>query len=119
MDNDLTTAFQMQQAGKLDEAARIYKSVLAREPKNADALHLYGVLHHQAGQAGWAVELITRAISLRPGVAVFHANLAEAYRALGQYERAADSGRTALGLQPDFPEAANNLGLALQALDRR
>jgi tetratricopeptide (TPR) repeat protein len=119
MEKELLTAFQLQQVGQLAEAARIYKAVLARTPYNADALHLFGVLHHQAGHAARAVELIRRAVALRPNAAAFHANLAEAYRALGQHERAVDSGRTALRLQPNFPEAANNLGLALQALGRR
>ncbi len=45
-----------------------------------------------------------------------HANLAEAYRAKGDLVRAAGSCRTALRLAPDYPEAANNLGLALSDL---
>ena len=53
---------------------------------------------------------------MRPSVAPFHANLAEAYRALGQYDRAVGCCRTALTLWKDYPEAHNNLGLALQAL---
>ena len=65
-----------------------------------------------------AVELIGRAVALRPDAAAFHANLAEAYRGLGQHEQAVDCCRTALRLQPDYPEAANNLGLALHALGR-
>ena len=48
-------------------------------------------------------------------MAVFHCNLAEAYRALGQLDRAVGCCRTALRLEPDYPDAANNLGLALQA----
>ena len=43
----------------------------------------------------------------------FHANLAEAYRCLGQLDRAVGCCR-ALGLRPDYPEALCNLGLALQ-----
>ena len=34
-----------------------------------------------------AVEMISRAVAIRPNVAAFHANLAEAYRALGQLDR--------------------------------
>jgi tetratricopeptide (TPR) repeat protein len=118
MDNDLLTAFRLHQAGRFAQAKECYKALLDRDPCNADALHLFGYLHHQCGHAARAVELIGRAVALRPGAADFHANLAEAYRALGQHERASASGRTALHLQPQFPEAANNLGLALQALGR-
>jgi tetratricopeptide (TPR) repeat protein len=40
----------------------------------------------------------------------FYANLAEVYRALGQLDRAADCCRSALDVEPNYPEAANNLG---------
>jgi protein O-GlcNAc transferase len=73
---------------------------------------------HQQGQSAKAVELVKRAVALRPSVASFHANLAEAYRATGQLDRALGCCRTALQLWKDYPEAHNNLGLALQALGR-
>jgi tetratricopeptide (TPR) repeat protein len=88
------------------------------EPDDADALHLFGVLHFQTGYFAQAIELIDRAITARPEIAVFHANLAEAHRALGHYEQAVACCETALKLQPAYPEAANNLGLALHALGR-
>jgi tetratricopeptide (TPR) repeat protein len=118
MPDVLTTALELHEAGQLGPAARLYQRVLSREQENADALHLLGVLHHQQGNHARAVELIRRAVTLRPNVPGFHANLAEAYRALGQPERAAGCCRTALRLWPDYPEALCNLGLALQGLGR-
>ena len=115
---DLNTAVEMHQAGRYADAARRYAAVLAREPNDADALHLFGALHQQNGYCARAAELIGRAIALRPEAAVFHANLAEAHRGLGQCQEACDCCRTALRLRPDFPEAANNLGLALHDLGR-
>jgi tetratricopeptide (TPR) repeat protein len=114
----LTTALQMHQAGQLGPAARLYQQILADEQENADAIHLLGVLRYQQGEHREAIELIGRAVALRPNVAAFHANLAEAYRALGQLERAVGCCRTAVRLSPDYPEGHNNLGLALQGLDR-
>ena len=87
--------------------------MLASEPENAEALHRFGVLHHQHGDHGRAVELIGRAVALRPNAYLYHANLAEAYRAAGDLERAAECCRAALRLWPDYPEALCNLGLAL------
>jgi predicted Zn-dependent protease len=84
MDSDANIALECHQAGCYADAARAYHALLVREPENANALHLFGVLHHQCGYHERAVELITRALALRPGAAVFHANLAEAHRALGQ-----------------------------------
>ena len=119
MQDVLTTAIEMHQGGRLGEAATLYQKVLAQEKENAVALHLLGVLHHQQGDHARAVELIGRAVALRPNVPAFHANLAEAYRALGQLERAAGCCRAALGLWPDYPEALCNLGLALQGLGKK
>ena len=65
-----------------------------------------------------AVELIGRAVALRPDAHLYHGNLAEAYRAAGDHERAAESCRAALRLWPDYPEALCNLGTALTALKR-
>jgi tetratricopeptide (TPR) repeat protein len=112
MPNDLNTAVQFHQSGHLEEAARIYQSILAREADHPDALHLLGVVAFQQGNPHRAVELIGRAIAVNPTVAAFHANLAEAFRALGELERAVGCCHVALRLQPNYAEAANNLGLA-------
>src|SRR5262249_12428861 len=106
------------QSGQLNQAAQLYQQVLAKEEQNADALHLLGVLHHQQGDHVRAIEEIGRAVALRPNMPAFHANLAEAYRAQRQFERAAGCCRMALRLWPDYPEALSNLGLALQGLGR-
>jgi tetratricopeptide (TPR) repeat protein len=122
MDNslhdDFVQAFRRHQAGDLTAAAVLYESVLARDAHHADACHLLGVLRHQQGQSALAVELIGKAVAMRPSVSAFHANLAEVYRAVGQFERAVGCCRTALQLQRDNPEALNNLGLALGSLGR-
>jgi len=115
----LRAAIALHQTGQLGQAAQLYQKVLARDESNAEALHLLGVLHHQQGDHARAVERIGRAVALKPNVPGFHANLAEAYRALGQFERAAGCCHTALSLQPDYPEALGNLGLALQGMGRR
>ena len=114
MSNDLNTALGYHQRGLLDQAVPIYQALLAQNPNHADALHLLGVVALQRGHPARAVEHIGRAVTLNPGVAAYQANLAEAYRALGQHERAVECCRLALGLRPHFPEVANNLGNALR-----
>ncbi len=78
---DLTIGLQLQKAGRLAEAARCYRSVLDRQPDNADALHLLGVLLYQNGRLNEAIRMIGRAVAVRPGEAAYHANLALAFRA--------------------------------------
>jgi tetratricopeptide (TPR) repeat protein len=118
MEELLATAVQMHQAGQMSLAAQLYQEVLAQEQTNADALHLLGVLLHQQREHRRAVDLIGRAVAARPDVPNFRANLAEAHRALGQFEQAAECCRTALRLRPKYPEALCRLGLALQGLRR-
>src|ERR1700722_307978 len=107
----LTTALALHQTGQMGPAAQLYQQVLERDPKNADALHLLGVLRHQQGDQTAAVDLIGKAVALRPSVSAFHVNLAEAYRVMGQLDRAVVSCRTALDLSPDDADVHNNLGL--------
>ena len=81
MQNVLQTAIEQHRSGQLGLAAQLYQSVVSREPENAEALHLLGVLFHQQGDPSRAVEHIGRALALRPNANIYHANLAEAYRA--------------------------------------
>ncbi|HEX5273395.1 MAG TPA: tetratricopeptide repeat protein, partial [Gemmataceae bacterium] len=118
MHEQLNTALAYHQRGLLDEAARLYDAVLADDPEQPDALHLLGVVSLQQGRPQQASDLIRRAVARRPNAAPFHANLAEAQRALGHLDQAAASCRTALRYQPNFPEAHNNLGLILLAQGR-
>jgi tetratricopeptide (TPR) repeat protein len=116
MQDTLTAAIEMHRTGQLGAASQLYQKVLARDQGNAEALHLLGVLLHQQGQQTRAIELISRAVALRPNAPAYHANLAEAYRATGDFERAAGCCRVALAIWPDYPEALCNLGAALQGL---
>ena len=100
-------------AGRLDEASKKYKAALLLLPKHAHALHYLGVLTHQRGDHGKAVELIGRALEAAPDDAQMFCNLAEAQRAAGQPAEAEASCRRALALRPDYPEAHLNLGAAL------
>jgi tetratricopeptide (TPR) repeat protein len=113
MPDALHRALQHHKQGRLDEAALLYHAILAAQPGHLEALHLLGVVAHQRCDHARATELIGRAIAGNPDNATYHANLAEAYRAMGRLEQAVASCRAALRLRPHYREAANNLGLAL------
>jgi len=116
MQDEFAAALELHRAGQLEAAARFYETVLTRDRENAEALHLLGVLSYQRGDSGRAVELIEQAVGVQPNNPTFHANLAEAYRTLGQLERAVACCRAALKLSPAYPEALGTLGAALQEL---
>jgi tetratricopeptide (TPR) repeat protein len=116
--DDITLALTHHRAGNLAEAGRLYRAALQRVPDHPDALHLLGLVLLQQGDPRQAVPLLERAIRVRPGEPVFHVNLGEAYRALGQLDRAADCCLAALRLRPDHTDAVNNLGLVRMAQGR-
>ena len=115
---ELKAAIGNHERGRLDDAARVYDQILAENPQDAVVWNLSGVVAHQKGDHRRAIELINRAISLNAHEPAFHANVAEAYRAIGLYQQAALSCQTALQLEPNSPGAVNNLGLTWQALGR-
>jgi tetratricopeptide (TPR) repeat protein len=116
--DEFGSAVDRHKAGDLEGAARLYDSILARQPSRAEVLHMFGLLRMQQGQAWVAVQLIGRAVALRPDAALFHATLAEAHRAQGEFELSVESAQSAIELGLDDPAVHNSLGLALLALGR-
>lgn len=104
--------------GQLREAEDIYQQVLRHDPRNADAMHLMGVLAQQAKQSAVSVEMIRRAIEVKPDAAVFHFNLAEAYRALEKFAESEQALRRAVELEPEYADAYNHLAIVLLELER-
>jgi Flp pilus assembly protein TadD len=109
----LSLAEQYRGAGRLREAEALCKDILDVSPRDANAMHLLGLVAYQGGKLAEAIEHIRRAIALAPNVASFHANLGEMYRLAGRSDQAVAAGRRALALQPEYPEALSNLGVAL------
>lgn len=115
---DIERALRLHNEGRLDDAAARYLDVLGRDPGNADALHLLGVLRSQQGQHRAAEALIGEALAARAAWPEAHFNLGNAQLALGNAEAAATSFKRALELKPDNPHAHYNLGSALLTLER-
>jgi tetratricopeptide (TPR) repeat protein len=106
-------ALQHHQAGRLNEAERLYLQVLTIDPHHADSLHLLGVFAHQIGRPDMAATMIGKAITVNAGVALYHSDMGTALGALGKPDEAVTCYRNAIRLQQDFPAAHFNLGNAL------
>ena len=110
-------AVALHNAGRLAEAEKVYRDVLQKDPRNADALQLLGLIEHQKGNNERAVELIRKAVTIRPR-AEFLINLAQAHKALGKTQEALEATQRALQMAPNIPEGWNNLGSLLKDLNR-
>ena len=75
-------------SGDLRSAASVYEEVLRRDPKNAEALHLLGLVAYQAGQPVPAIDFMSQAIALSPEAAPMYGNRGLALAAAGRQEEA-------------------------------
>src|SRR5437868_6900296 len=114
----LQRAAESHRAGKLDEAERIYRDVLAEAPDHFDALHALGVIAAQRRDFSRAQALLQRALEVKPYVADAQANQANVQNALGRYEDALASADRALQIDPRHVVALYNRAVALQRLAR-
>jgi len=100
-------------AGRLPEAETVYRQILQADPGHPIALQLLGVIAHQQGNNDLAVDLIGKAIAIKPDYADAYYNLGVALKELGNLDEAIASYRKALAIQPDYAATHNNLGVAL------
>jgi protein O-GlcNAc transferase len=110
----MAIAIQHHQSGRLQAAEQIYRQIISAEPNHADAIHLLGLIAHQVGNHGMALEYIGRAIGLKGNDAGFHYNLGAVYVALRRLPESVACYHRALELKPDYALAHNNLGIALK-----
>ena len=76
------------------------------------------MIAHQVGKHNTAVDLIAKALAIKPDYVEAHNNLGLAFKELGKLDEAMASYHKALAIKPDYAEVHNNLGIALQALGR-
>jgi tetratricopeptide (TPR) repeat protein len=107
-------ATQLHRAGRLQDAERIYRRILAVDPNVPDALQLLGILVSQLGRHEAAVDLIRKAIALQPGAAVYHGNLGLALHKLDRFDEATASFQTALDLGSVDPNVFTNFADTLR-----
>ncbi len=84
----LSTALQLHQAGRLDEAADLYRRVLQNDSGNPYALHYLGVIEASAGHLEQAKSLLERSLARQPANVQFVENYATTLVQAGDYETA-------------------------------
>lgn len=99
-----TQATRLHNAGRLEEAAALYRRLLPGQRRNVDLLFHLGVCLHQAGQCAEARRTLEQALKLRPDAAALHLGLAAVQAALRLPREALASYRRAARLAPADPE---------------
>jgi hypothetical protein len=66
---ELARAEKLQMAGQVGEALNIYAALLARDPRDVEALYMKGVALLRAGEAAQGEQALQAALALAPGIA--------------------------------------------------
>jgi tetratricopeptide (TPR) repeat protein len=111
----LADGLEHHRAGRLTEAERIYREILAMDPRHADSLHLLGMVAYEAGEFETASDLIRKAISINQRGTSYFSNLGNILYTQGKLDEAKALYQHALLLKPDLAEVHVNLGNVLQA----
>lgn len=98
--------------GRLADAEKIYRYILSIDPRNADSMHLLGVIAGDSGHPEAAIDLINQAIGLKKNVSAFHINLGNVFKTSGKEVEAIACYERALRLNPRDFVVLNNLGLS-------
>ena len=96
--NALQEGMAHHDAGRLDEAAAIYRRLLEAFPRRPEPMVLLAAIAHAAGRPAEAVELLTRAIAIFPGNAAYHHRLGLALEDLSRLDEALLAHANAIGL---------------------
>ena len=116
MNQQLKEAVALDQGGNLAAAMAGYEKVLAREPRNIDALFLLGRAHCQQGKFERGAEILRKAIELSPKHAHAHNLLGMALNRLGRPQEALACFERALATNAQFALALLNKADTLSAL---
>jgi predicted O-linked N-acetylglucosamine transferase (SPINDLY family) len=100
-------------AGRLDEAAAVYRQVLHEKPGHGEALYLLGLIALQRGRGAEAVQLAEQAIAANAQQPEPHNLRGQALLREGKPAEAVASFRQALAVVPGFAEAQYYLGASL------
>ena len=111
----LASAVQIHQQGQAQQAAELYRSILADSPNQVDALHFLGVAEHQLGDSESALAHIGQALKQIPDHPDALNNRGNVLKKLGRLDEAEADYRHALATRASDPNALSNLGTVLRA----
>ncbi|HVX63577.1 MAG TPA: FkbM family methyltransferase [Pirellulales bacterium] len=112
----LDEARRLHQSGRIGQAERLYRQILAFDAEQPQVWYLLGAACQSLGLPDDACRCFEESIARRPQHPESHNHLGVVLVQLERWEEAAAHFRRALELKPGDPEAMSNLGLALLQL---
>jgi protein O-GlcNAc transferase len=109
----LKQALAHHEAGRLNEAQELYRTILRDDPENVDALHYAGLALHQVGETERAIALMRRATERAPAQLHYVLNFGQVLEASGALEQAIACYRQMVSLDRTSVSGYLKLGLAL------
>ena len=118
-DQALARAQSAAQAKLLSEASGICEDVLVANPDYPAALALLGIIMAMKNDLDRGVELLRKAISLRPGIPSWYAHLSSMCRNTYRMEEAVQAGQESIRLDPNNADHLVNMSLVFVDVDDR
>jgi tetratricopeptide (TPR) repeat protein len=112
-------AIGLAQAGDLAKAEIELDPVYKADPNQPEANHQLGMIYVRTGRTEPGLQLLRKAVELRPEESLYWNNLAAAYLAIERSSEAVEAARKALALDPKNFMAWQNLGLGQRDLGDR
>jgi tetratricopeptide (TPR) repeat protein len=106
----LEGGWKMHQAGRVEDAERIYRQVLAQFPAQPEALVYLGIAQFDRRQFEQSAESYRQALKIRDQFPIAWNNLGNTLRMLGEVDAAESCFETALAQDPKYLSAYKNRG---------
>lgn len=112
-------AIGLAQAGDLAGAETILQALNKSDADQPEVNHQLGMIHARTGRTETGLDLLRRAVQLRPEESLYWNNLAAACLAIERSQEAVDAAHKAVGLDPKNFMAWQNLALGQRDLGER
>jgi protein O-GlcNAc transferase len=108
----------LQSQGRIDEAAKLFRQVLASDPNEPTSLYSLGVILLNSGRPDEALLLADRGVAASPVFAPMWFLRGTALQGLGRRDEALQNYDQAIAVKPDFIEVYINSGALLRDMFR-
>lgn len=106
-----TIAAEYERGGRLEQADRLLERMLETSPRQADTLHLSGIVSFRLGRHEKALLQMQQAIEYGVDTPLYLRNICEVYRSLGRLDEALATAKQAVELSPSDPLCLHNISI--------